>query len=78
MSKGFTELELQHFLRSVKNEKFGLRFRYHAYLGLRIGEVCKLQVGNIDFDKRELAIKSENSGKMDSLLIPLDLFKETV
>ena len=78
INKGFTELELDRFLRSVKNEKFGLLFRYQAYLGLRVGEVCKLHLGNIDFDKRELTIKSEKSGKMDSLLIPLDLFKETV
>ncbi|MGI0141386.1 MAG: hypothetical protein ACREBF_01905, partial [Candidatus Micrarchaeales archaeon] len=42
INKGFTELELQHFLRNVKNEKFRLLFKYQAYLGLRIGEVCKL------------------------------------
>ncbi|MEM0143228.1 MAG: site-specific integrase [Candidatus Parvarchaeum sp.] len=78
INKGFTELELQRFLRSVKNEKFGLLFKYQAYLGLRIGEVCKLHLSNIDFDKRELTIESEKSKKMDSLRIPLDLFKETI
>ncbi|EQD51321.1 integrase family protein, partial [mine drainage metagenome] len=78
INKGFTELELQHFLRSVKNEKFGLLFRYQAYLGLRIGEVTRLHISNIDFDKRELTLKSEKSGKMDSLLIPIELFRETI
>ena len=78
INKGFTELELQRFLRSIKSEKFALLFKYQAYMGLRIGEVCKLHISNIDFDKRELTLKSEKSGKMDALLIPSDLFKETV
>ncbi|MCW1312854.1 MAG: site-specific integrase, partial [Candidatus Parvarchaeota archaeon] len=78
INKGFTELELQRFLRSIKSEKFALLFKYQAYMGLRIGEVCKLHISNIDFGKRELTLKSEKSGKMDVLLIPLDLFKETV
>ena len=43
INKGFTELELQHFLRNVKNDKFRLLFKYQAYLGLRVGEVSKLQ-----------------------------------
>ncbi len=78
INKGFTELELQRFLRSVKNDKFGLLFKYQAFMGLRVGEVSKLHVSNIDFDKRELTILSEKSSKMDSLIIPLDLFKETI
>jgi integrase len=47
-------------------------------MGLRVGEVCKLHVSNIDFDKRELTIKSEKSARLDALIIPLDLFKETI
>jgi len=78
INKGFTELELERFLRNVKNDKFRLLFKYQAYLGLRVGEVSKLHISNIDFDKRELTIKSEKSAKLDSLIIPLDLFKETI
>ncbi len=33
-----------------------------------------MHLGNIDFDKRELIIQSEKSHRMDSLIIPLDLF----
>jgi integrase len=77
ISKGFTELELQHFLRNVRSEKFGLLFKYQAYMGLRVGEVCRLHISNIDFDKRELTIKSEKSNKMDALRIPAELFAET-
>ena len=71
-------MELQHFLRCVKNDKFLLLFKYQAYLGLRVGEVSQLHVSNINFDKRELTLKSEKSGRLDCLLIPLDLFKETI
>ncbi len=78
INKGFTELELQHFLRNVPNEKFRLLFKYQAYLGLRVGEVSRLHIRNIDFDKRELTIKSEKSGVSDSLKIPSGLFNETV
>ena len=78
INKGFTEPELQRFFRSIASEKFALLFRYQAHMGLRVGEVCQLHISNIDFDKRELTIKSEKSGHMDSIIIPLDLFKETV
>ncbi len=78
LNKAPTELELEHFLRNVPNYKFGLLFKYQAFLGLRIGEVCKLHMHNINFEKRELTIKTEKANKIDSLLIPLDLFKETV
>ena len=78
INKAFTELELQHFLRNVKSEKFRLLFKYQAFLGLRVGEVSKLHISNITFDKRELTIQSEKSHKMDSLIIPSDLFKETI
>ena len=78
INKGFTEMELQHFLRNVKNDKFRLLFKFQAFLGLRIGEVTKLHISNIDFEKRELTIMSEKSRKLDSLLIPADLFRETI
>lgn len=51
INKAFTELELEHFLRNVKNDKFRLLFKYRAYLGLRIGEVSRLHASNINFDK---------------------------
>ena len=60
VNKGFTELELQHLLRNAPNGKFRLLFKYQAYLGLRIGEVTKLHMSNIDFEKRELTINSED------------------
>ena len=78
INKGFTEPELQRFFRAIASEKFALLFKYQAYMGLRVGEVSKLHISNIDFDKRELTLKSEKSAQLDALIIPLELFKETV
>jgi integrase len=77
INKGFTELELRQFLRTVPNEKFRLLFSYQAYLGFRIGEAIKLHLGNINFEKREITIKSEKSAVSDTLKIPMELFNET-
>ena len=57
INKAFTEPELQRFLRNVKSVKFVLLFKYQAFLGLRVGEVSKLHISNINFDKRELTLK---------------------
>ena len=78
LNKSFTELELQHFLRNVPNDKFRLLFKYQAYLGLRIGEVTRLHISNINFEERELILTSEKTNKSDSLRIPHELFQETV
>ena len=47
-------------------------------MGLRIGEVCRLHVKDIASDKRELTLTTEKSKKVDSMIIPLELFQETV
>ncbi len=78
LNKGFTEPELQHFLRNVKSEKFRLLFKYQAFVGLRIGEACELHASNIGLDNRELRIRTEKAQVMDSLRIPADLFTETM
>jgi integrase len=49
-----------------------------ANLGFRIGEVIKINISQIDFKTREMKLRSEKSGRLDSLIIPVELFKETV
>ena len=46
--------------------------------GVRIGEVIKINVNQIDFKTRELKLRSEKSSRLDSLIVPVQLFKETV
>jgi integrase len=78
LNKGFTEQEVQAFFFGIDNDEFRLLFEYQANLALRIGEVVKVNVKNINFETRELKLRSEKSRKLDSLRIPEHLFRETL
>lgn len=78
LNKGFTEQEAQLFFRGIDNDKFRLLFSYQAQLGLRIGEVVKINIKDIDFQTRELMIKTEKSRVINTLLIPVPLFRLTM
>ena len=62
----------------IENPKYRLLFSYMANLGFRIGEVIRININEIDFKTRELKLRSEKSGRLDSLIVPQQLFKETV
>ena len=78
LNKGFTEQELQAFFRVVNNPKFHLLFSYQAHLGLRLGEVIRVNLKQIKFESRELVVKTEKAMTLDTLLIPAPLFRETL
>jgi integrase len=78
LDKGFTERELGLFFRAIDSEKFRLLFSFQAQLGLRIGEAVSVNVKDVDFETRELTVKTEKAQVIDTLLIPLPLFKQTV
>ena len=77
LNRGFTDEQLQAFFYAVDKEKYRLLFSYMAYLGLRIGEVVKVNIRDIDFQTRELRVKSEKTNRLDLLIIPLGLFQQT-
>ncbi len=78
LDKGFTEQEITAFFKAVDNPKFNLLFSYQAQLGLRIGEAVSVNVKEINFDTRELMLKTEKAQTLDTLLIPATLFKRTL
>lgn len=78
LNKGFTEQQLQAFLFIIDNYKFRLLFEYQAYMGLRIGEVCKVKVSDINFTTRELTVRTEKAKTLDTLIIPKRLFDNTI
>ncbi len=78
LDKGFTEQELQAFFAAIDNEKFGLLFGYQARLGLRIGEAVRINIKDINFESREPLIQTEKASTLDTLIIPLPLFRQTV
>ncbi len=67
MQKGFSEGELQKFFSVINNEKHLLAFKIQAYLGLRVGEVIKVNLADLDFEKRSLKIFTEKAHTGDFL-----------
>ena len=77
LNKGFTESQLQVFLKSIPSEKYRLLFSYQAQLGLMVGKVVRLNIKHISFQSRELTVYTEKAKTIDTLVIPLKLFEET-
>ena len=78
LNKGFSEQEVQAFFKVIENDKFRLLFSYQVQLGLRIGEAVKVNVKDIKFETRELIVKTEKAHVIDTMLIPVPLFRQTV
>ncbi len=78
LNKGFTEQELNVFFRAIDSEKYRLLFSFQAQLGLRIGEAVSVNVKDINFDTRELTVKTEKAQVIDTCLIPVPLFQQTI
>lgn len=55
----YDENELRAFLGTLKesNFKYYVLFRLAAFSGLRIGEICALKWGNVDFEKNTIEVK---------------------
>ena len=67
LNKGFTEEELKKFFSLCKNEKAKLGFQLMAYLGLRVGEVVRINVSDIYFNKNKIRIETEKANTIDYL-----------
>jgi integrase len=78
LNKGFEQNELEAFLGAIKEDRFRLLFSYQAFLGLRIGEVCKLNLADFDFRIKELKVHSEKSHFLDTLRVPSFLWEQTL
>ncbi len=78
LNKGFSDQEFQAFFAAIDNEKFRLLFGYQAQLGLRIGEAVRINIKDINFETRELLLQTEKAKTLDTLLIPLPLFRQTI
>jgi integrase len=74
MNKGFTEEELQRFFRVIEDPRLHLLFSFQAILGLRIGEVVRVHIKDVNLKTRELKIETEKAKTLDFLLIPDQLF----
>lgn len=78
LNRNFTEEELARFYAAIHDEKYKLLYRCQDLMGLRIGEVIKINVRDISHDTRELTLMTEKSKKLDRTLIPDQLYNDLV
>ncbi|MFH1221879.1 MAG: site-specific integrase [Candidatus Micrarchaeota archaeon] len=78
MNKGFTEEELVKFFNALEDPKAILLFSYQAVLGLRIGEVVRIHIKDLNLRTKELRIDTEKGKTTDYLPIPQQLFEQTM
>lgn len=78
LNKGFSEDELTRFLNCIDSKKWYLLFSYQARLGLRIGEVVKVNLNDFNFGTHELKIFTEKARVQNQLIVPRILFEETM
>lgn len=69
INRGFTDHELALFFRHCTNQKAMLAFQLMVNLGLRIGEVVRIKLENIDFRARHLYVETEKAGTFDCLYL---------
>ncbi len=67
INKGFTDAEYKRFIACVRNEKAYCAFLLMANLGLRVGEVVKLKIDDIDFYNRKVRVSTEKAHTGDLL-----------
>ena len=76
LNKGFTEQQLKVFLMAIPIEKYRLLFSFQAYLGLRVGEVVRVNLKDINLETREIIVHTEKARTIDTLIIPQHVFSE--
>lgn len=69
LNKGFTEGELQQFFKFCSNEKARMCFLLMSQLGLRIGEVVKLTLFDLNFKENRIRIFTEKAKTIDYMFL---------
>jgi integrase len=75
MNKGFTDEELKKFFGCCNHPKAHLAFRLMSQLGLRIGEVVKIRLQDVDLVKRKLYVLTEKAHTGDFLYLHDEVFE---
>jgi len=65
INRNFSDEELEKFFSVIKNKKHLLCFKLQAYLGLRISEAVKVNLSDIDFQRRKIKVYAEKTKEID-------------
>ena len=72
----WTESQLLHFLKCIKEDTIYLPVVIAAFTGMRIGEICGLRYENIDFDNLRINVCEQTiNDKMNNVLIHTNILK---
>ncbi|MFH1916778.1 MAG: site-specific integrase [Nanoarchaeota archaeon] len=75
INKGFTDEELRTFLSYCLNPKANMAYRLMANLGLRVGEVVKIRLDDIDFPRRKIHVLTEKARTGDTLYLHDEIYQ---
>jgi len=75
LNKGFTEAELKQFFKCCRNLRANLSFQLMANLGLRVGEVVRIKIEDLDFFKNKIKINTEKAGTVDFMHLHMGVRK---
>ena len=70
MNKGFTDSELKRFLSSCRHPKAYLAFLMQSHLGLRVSEVARVKLSDIDWHNNKIRISTLKACTGDFLFMP--------
>ena len=76
LNKGFTPQQLKAFFDVADSPKMRLIFMLQSSVALRIGEAVRVNIRDINFETRELLVRTEKAQTLDTLLLPIPLFSE--
>jgi len=75
INRNFSDEELEKFFSVVSNEKHLMCYKFQAWLGLRISEAVKVNINDIDLNRRKIRVYSEKTKQMDLLHLHDKMFE---
>ena len=75
INRNFSEEELEKFFSCVSNEKHLMCYKLQAYLGLRISEAVKVNLSDIDFNRRKIKVWGMKTKELDFLHLHEKVFE---
>ncbi|MEW6036013.1 MAG: site-specific integrase [Candidatus Micrarchaeota archaeon] len=74
VDRTFNSEELKAFFEGLPNEKYRLMFGMQMCLALRISEVVKMRVSDLDLFRRTAIIREPKTGRNMEKTIPIEMF----
>ncbi|MFH1750646.1 MAG: site-specific integrase [Candidatus Micrarchaeota archaeon] len=74
LNKGFNTFQIRTILNATKKPKLKLAFTIMAFAGLRVGEVVRVKLEDVDFNRKVLRVRSEKGSREDFIPLVQELY----